>query len=119
VKELIPGWVTPKKPVVVVDKPERTEWLQQAMPAGTRVAAPLTPATRGMFNAAMFARMKHDAMLVNWTRAEPDTGAVGGCGRRTIPDAVTQCRARQRNALAGGAREHAPVCHRREDVFGI
>jgi phosphoglycerate dehydrogenase-like enzyme len=34
------------------------------------VAAPLTPATRGMFNAAMFARMKRDAMLVNWTRAD-------------------------------------------------
>jgi phosphoglycerate dehydrogenase-like enzyme len=37
VKELIPGWVAPKKLVVVVDKPERTAWLQQAMPAGTTV----------------------------------------------------------------------------------
>jgi phosphoglycerate dehydrogenase-like enzyme len=36
-KELIPGWVTPKKLVVVVDKPERIVWLQQAMPAGTTV----------------------------------------------------------------------------------
>ncbi len=34
------------------------------------ICAPLTPATRGLFNAAMFARMKKDAMLVNWTRAE-------------------------------------------------
>jgi D-2-hydroxyacid dehydrogenase (NADP+) len=34
------------------------------------VAAPLTPATRGLFNAAMFARMKRDAMLVNWARAD-------------------------------------------------
>ncbi len=32
-----PGWVAPKKLVVVVDKPERTAWLQQAMPAGTTV----------------------------------------------------------------------------------
>jgi D-2-hydroxyacid dehydrogenase (NADP+) len=37
VKDLVPGWVTPKKLVVVVDKPERTAWLQQAMPAGTQV----------------------------------------------------------------------------------
>lgn len=34
------------------------------------VCAPLTPATRGLFNAAMFARMKKDAMYVDWTRAE-------------------------------------------------
>lgn len=37
VKELIPGWVAPKKLVVVVDRPERSAWLQQAMPAGTQV----------------------------------------------------------------------------------
>src|SRR6478752_338840 len=36
-KELIPGWQTPHKLVVVVDKPERTAWLQQAMPAGVTV----------------------------------------------------------------------------------
>jgi phosphoglycerate dehydrogenase-like enzyme len=36
-KELLPGWVVPKKLVVVIDKPERTAWLQQAMPAGTTV----------------------------------------------------------------------------------
>ncbi len=34
------------------------------------ICAPLTPATRGLFNAAMFARMKKDAMFVNWARAE-------------------------------------------------
>ena len=34
------------------------------------IAAPLTPATRGLFNAAMFARMKRDAILVNWARAD-------------------------------------------------
>lgn len=34
------------------------------------IAAPLTPATRGLFNAAMFARMKRDAIFVNWTRAD-------------------------------------------------
>jgi phosphoglycerate dehydrogenase-like enzyme len=34
------------------------------------ICAPLTPATHGLFNAAMFARMKKDAILVNWTRAE-------------------------------------------------
>ncbi|HMA13116.1 MAG TPA: NAD(P)-dependent oxidoreductase [Steroidobacteraceae bacterium] len=37
VKELIPGWVAPKKIVVVVDTPERTAWLQQAMPPGVTV----------------------------------------------------------------------------------
>ena len=36
-KELVPGWTAPRKLVVVVDKPERTAWLQQAMPAGTTV----------------------------------------------------------------------------------
>ena len=36
-KELIPGWAAPQKLVVVVDKPERTAWLQQAMPAGVTV----------------------------------------------------------------------------------
>jgi phosphoglycerate dehydrogenase-like enzyme len=34
------------------------------------ICAPLTPATRGLFNAAMFSRMKKDSILVNWTRAE-------------------------------------------------
>lgn len=34
------------------------------------IAAPLTPQTRGLFNAAMFARMKPDAMFVNWARAD-------------------------------------------------
>lgn len=37
VKEIIPGWSKPQKLVVVVDKPERTAWLQQAMPAGVTV----------------------------------------------------------------------------------
>ena len=37
VKELIPGWVVPKKIVVVVDKPERTAWLQASMPPGVTV----------------------------------------------------------------------------------
>mgnify|MGYP001019978746 CR=1 FL=1 len=37
VEELIPGWVVPKKLVVVVDKPERTAWLQEAMPQGVSV----------------------------------------------------------------------------------
>jgi phosphoglycerate dehydrogenase-like enzyme len=34
------------------------------------IAAPLTPATRGLFDAAMLARMKRDAMLINWARAD-------------------------------------------------
>ena len=34
------------------------------------IAAPLTPATRGLFDAAMFARMKRDAMFINWARAD-------------------------------------------------
>lgn len=36
-RELVPGWVAPRKLVVVVDKPERTAWLQEAMPAGVSV----------------------------------------------------------------------------------
>jgi phosphoglycerate dehydrogenase-like enzyme len=34
------------------------------------VAAPLTPQTRGLFDAAMFARMKRDAIFINWARAD-------------------------------------------------
>lgn len=34
------------------------------------ICAPLTPATRGLFNAAMFRRMRRNSILVNWTRAE-------------------------------------------------
>jgi phosphoglycerate dehydrogenase-like enzyme len=34
------------------------------------IAAPLTPSTKGLFNGAMFARMKRDAMIVNWARAD-------------------------------------------------
>jgi len=34
------------------------------------IAAPLTPDTRGLFNAAMFSKMKRGAMLVNFSRAE-------------------------------------------------
>ncbi len=34
------------------------------------IAAPLTPATRGLFNTAMFARMKRDSIFVNWARAD-------------------------------------------------
>jgi phosphoglycerate dehydrogenase-like enzyme len=34
------------------------------------VCAPLTPATRGLFNAAMFGRMKRNAIFVDWSRAE-------------------------------------------------
>jgi phosphoglycerate dehydrogenase-like enzyme len=37
VRQLLPGWQTPSKLVVVVDRPERTAWLQQAMPAGVKV----------------------------------------------------------------------------------
>lgn len=36
-RELISGWTTPRKLVVQVDRPERTQWLQQAMPAGVTV----------------------------------------------------------------------------------
>ncbi len=34
------------------------------------IAAPLTPDTRNLFNAAMFAKMKKNAMLVDFSRAE-------------------------------------------------
>ncbi len=36
-KDLVPGWSPPKKVVVNVDRPERTAWLQSAMPAGVTV----------------------------------------------------------------------------------
>lgn len=36
-KDLVPGWATPRKIVVNVDRPERTAWLQSAMPAGVTV----------------------------------------------------------------------------------
>jgi phosphoglycerate dehydrogenase-like enzyme len=36
-RELVPGWVAPRRMVVMVDKPERTAWLQEAMPAGVTV----------------------------------------------------------------------------------
>lgn len=34
------------------------------------ICAPLTPDTRGLFDLAMLKRMKHDAILINWTRTE-------------------------------------------------
>jgi phosphoglycerate dehydrogenase-like enzyme len=34
------------------------------------IAAPLTPQTRGLFDKAMFARMKRDAIFINWARAD-------------------------------------------------
>src|SRR6187549_1105404 len=37
VRELIPGWRAPRNLLVVVDKPERTAWLQEAMPKGVKV----------------------------------------------------------------------------------
>jgi phosphoglycerate dehydrogenase-like enzyme len=44
VKELVSGWTAPRKMVVVVDKPERTAWLQQALPADVRVTGVRTQA---------------------------------------------------------------------------
>lgn len=34
VRDTMQNWTPPHKMVVVVDKPERTAWLQQAMPKG-------------------------------------------------------------------------------------
>ena len=36
-KEMVPGWTAPAKIVVNVDRPDRTAWLQAAMPAGVKV----------------------------------------------------------------------------------
>lgn len=44
VRDLIPDWVPPRKLVVLVDKPERTGWLQEAMPAGVTVIGIRSPA---------------------------------------------------------------------------
>lgn len=43
-RELISGWTPPRKLVVQVDRPERTQWLQQAMPAGVTVTGVRSPA---------------------------------------------------------------------------
>jgi hypothetical protein len=77
------------------------------------VCAPLTPATQGLFNAAMFARMKRDAMFVNWSRADivvpDDLAAALKAG--TIGSAALN--------WATDAREHAPLRQRRKDVLGV
>jgi len=44
IRETLKGWVKPRKLVVVVDKPERTAWLQEAMPAGVTVTGVATDA---------------------------------------------------------------------------
>lgn len=60
------------------------------------IATPLTEATRGMFDAAAFARMKRDAYLINIARGEiVDTGAllaalhegrIAGAGLDALPE---------------------------------
>jgi len=56
VKELVPGWQRPKQLVVVIDKPERTAWLQEAMPPGVKVV--------GVQRDADIAAVLHDADAV-------------------------------------------------------
>ena len=78
------------------------------------VHAPLMPATRGMMNAAAFAKMKKGAYIVNTARGplidEPalDRGAQFGAGRRRRPrrgdgrtarEGFTAARTRQRHHL--------------------
>ena len=70
VKELVPAWVMPKKLVVVVDKPERTVWLQQAMPAGTTVI--------GVSHLGLPEELPSLIGQAVVGCPEPDPGAVGG-----------------------------------------
>jgi phosphoglycerate dehydrogenase-like enzyme len=67
-RELLTGWATPKKLVVIVDRPERTEWLQQAMPAGVRVVGVPSDAAaaRELADADAYVMATGDCTPANW-----------------------------------------------------
>jgi phosphoglycerate dehydrogenase-like enzyme len=63
VHEALPGWTAPRKLVVVVDRPERTAWLQEAMPAGVKVV--------GLRNDAVAGREMADADAMVVSSCQP------------------------------------------------
>jgi phosphoglycerate dehydrogenase-like enzyme len=63
-KDLVPGWSVPAKIVVNVDRPERTAWLQAAMPKGVTVVG----VTNNLEN------QKH------WSDADAIVLVSGACG---------------------------------------
>jgi phosphoglycerate dehydrogenase-like enzyme len=67
-RELLPGWRAPKKLVVIVDRPERTAWLQQAMPAGVRVAGfpSDAAAAKDLGDADAYVMAAGDCTPANW-----------------------------------------------------
>jgi phosphoglycerate dehydrogenase-like enzyme len=80
-RELIPNWVAPQKLVVLVDRPERAVWLQQAMPAGVTVVgvrspaefAPHLPDTDALVEVNCSAAMS-DAPKLKWVHANSGGG---------------------------------------------
>src|SRR5258706_4029953 len=70
-RELLPGWTTPKKLVVIVDRPERTAWLQQAMPAGVRVVGAPSDlaAAKDLADADAYVMAAGDCTPANWVNS--------------------------------------------------
>ncbi|MGE0359811.1 MAG: NAD(P)-dependent oxidoreductase [Vicinamibacterales bacterium] len=105
------------------------------------IAAPLTPDTRGLFNAEMFSKMKRGGMLVNFSRAEivvPDDlaaalrdGRVGSAGldwasEHPLPPSsplwkspnlmLTGSRETPRSTRSGGRQTSNPIAQRDEEL---
>jgi hypothetical protein len=78
VKQLLPTWHAPKKFVVVVDRPERTSWLQQAMPAGvTVVGAPNDVAAgKDLMDADAYILASGDCTPANWQNSKTMQWAI-------------------------------------------
>ena len=66
----VTGWSTRETRIAGVDTRAGVTALPQVLAAADIVVnlLPLTPATRGLFNAATFAQMRHGASLVNFAR---------------------------------------------------
>ena len=66
----VTGWSTRETRIAGVDTRAGATALPQVLAAADIVVnlLPLTPATRGLFNAATFAQMRHGASLVNFAR---------------------------------------------------
>lgn len=68
-KELLTNWTPPKKLVVIVDKPERTAWLQQVMPTGVRVVGAINDAAaaKELADADAYVMATGDCTPANWS----------------------------------------------------